>query len=285
MLSVLSTPCTKPAANHSAPRPRDGADDAVAEAGDRVGRVGGVGPVVGDRVVDQAAQRRRLVEGGEALEGAEADVAVAEPDQHRRAGRGGLVAAGRAPRRSRSARRSSRCRRRAPRASRWRGSRARRPSASAGRRRSATRAWCPSPWCRGRAGGRRRGRAAGRRGSRGRRRGRGCRRGTGGRGSAAPAAPGGCRAAARSGRSGAIHSSSERSSRPSARPSGRCGSAAGSRGSRPGGRGRRSPAPSAAWICSGRKRAGVMPEAYARRRAATARRGREPLGCDPDVSS
>ena len=39
------------------------------------------------------AQRLGLAEGGEALEAAEADVAVAEPDQHRRARRRGLVAA------------------------------------------------------------------------------------------------------------------------------------------------------------------------------------------------
>ena len=42
----------------------------------RVGGVGGVGPVVGDRMVDEAAERVGLAEGGEALEGADADVAV-----------------------------------------------------------------------------------------------------------------------------------------------------------------------------------------------------------------
>jgi hypothetical protein len=45
-------------------------------------------------------------------------------------------------------------RRPAPPASRSRGSRARRPSASAARRRSGCRASGPSPWCRGRAAGR-----------------------------------------------------------------------------------------------------------------------------------
>ena len=73
--------------------PGDGADHAVVEAGDRVGRRGGVGPVVGDGVVDQPAERVGLAEGGEALEAADADVAVAEADQHRGAGGRGLVAA------------------------------------------------------------------------------------------------------------------------------------------------------------------------------------------------
>ena len=34
---------------------RDRADHAVEEGGDRVGRLGGVGPVVGDRMLDEAA--------------------------------------------------------------------------------------------------------------------------------------------------------------------------------------------------------------------------------------
>ena len=74
--------------------PGDGADDALVE-GRRPGRArcGRVGPVVGDRMVDEPAERRGVAERGEALEAADADVAVAEADQHRRARRRGLVAA------------------------------------------------------------------------------------------------------------------------------------------------------------------------------------------------
>ena len=93
-LSVLSTPCTKPAANHSAPSVGDGADDAVEEAGDRVGLGGGVGPVVGDRMSTRRRSACGLAQRGEALEAADADVAVAEPDEDRGAGRRRLVAAG-----------------------------------------------------------------------------------------------------------------------------------------------------------------------------------------------
>ena len=110
-----------------------------------------------------------------------------------------------------------------------------------------------SPWCRDRAGARRRGRAPGRRESRGRRRCRGCRRGTDGRGSAAPAARGSCRAAARSGRSGRSTPSSEsppspiraaqRSLRKRSRVSGK---AAGRTASK-------RPSPRRAWTSSGRK--------------------------------
>ena len=78
----------------------------------------------------------------------------------------------------------------------------------------------PSPWCRDRAGapGRSwRHRAAGRTESRARRRSRDCRPGTGARDSAAPAAGAGCRAAARIARSGRPIARPEASARPTAR--------------------------------------------------------------------
>ena len=136
------------------------------------------------------------------LEIADADVAVAEAGQHRRAGRRGLVAAPQLLAGFEQGEGLRRVDARAPRASRSPAPRARRPSASAGRRRGGCTASARCPWCRGRAGGRGR-RAAGRTGSRARRRYRGCTPGTGGRDSAAPAAAGGCRAAARTGRNAA----------------------------------------------------------------------------------
>ena len=213
MLSVLSTPWTKPAAIHSAPSARHGADDAVVEGGDRVGRVGGVGPVVGDRMVDEAAERVGLAERGEALEGADADVAVAEPDQHRRAGRRGLVAAPSASPVSISEKVFEVS---TPSASSISVARISRTPPLSVSRPSPTRdqgVW-PEPLVPRSSRRPSASRGAGRTGSRGRRRGRDCTRGTGGRGSAAPAARGGCRAAARSGRNGAIQSASSRPSRP-----------------------------------------------------------------------
>ncbi len=72
----------------------DRADDPVEEGRDRVGVGGGVGPVVGDGMVDEAAQGRRVAERGEALEAADADVGVREADENGGAGRRRLVAAG-----------------------------------------------------------------------------------------------------------------------------------------------------------------------------------------------
>ena len=110
---------------------------------------------------------------------------------------------------------------------------------------------CRSPWCRGRAGGRRRGRAPGRRGSRGRRRGRGCRRGTDGRGSAAPAAPGGCPAAARSGRSGGSTRASARPSRPTRAAQRSLRKRSCVSGKSAGRTGSKKASPSAAWVVLG----------------------------------
>ena len=252
MLSVLSTPWTKPAANHSAPSRAHGADDRVVEAG-RPGRAPPRLRASSGRCSGRRGGGSRPIspEGREPLEGADADVAVDEADEDRGAGRRGLVAAD-----QRLAGLDQREGLRGVDAERLEhlggedlahAALERQPAVAHAR-----------PGRRARALGAEveqaavaRGRAAGRRGSRGRRRGRGCTRGTGGRGSAAPAARGSCRAAARSGRSGRSRRRRRaRRGRP-APPSGRCGSAAASPGSPRTGPRRRRPSPRSAWARSG----------------------------------
>ena len=155
-----------------------------------------------EAVADELGDILGLVEEGEALEGADADMAVAEPGQHRRAGGRGLVAAPSSL------------------AGLEQGEGLRRVDAQRlehlGRQHLADAALQGQPAVAAAAVGRLAAalgaeveqavldrRAAGRRGSRGRRRCPDCTRGTGGRGSEAPAARSGCRAAARTGRNGA----------------------------------------------------------------------------------
>ncbi len=83
------------AGRHPLPtEPGDPADDVGKERGGALGRVvaPGLRQIGADGVVEQAGDVVRLLESGEALERADADVRVVEPDQHGGARRRGFVA-------------------------------------------------------------------------------------------------------------------------------------------------------------------------------------------------
>jgi hypothetical protein len=85
MLSVLSTPCTKPATIQLATR--------AADREGKVWRAGQLGHVVADDVLEQALHRAPLAQMREALEGPEPDVRMTEAHENRGACGGRLVAA------------------------------------------------------------------------------------------------------------------------------------------------------------------------------------------------
>ena len=246
MLSVLSTPWTKPAAIQRAVSRAARATTAL-EQGRRpvVGRPPAPDSSCSTTWSMSAVDPVGPLEEGVALEGAEADVAPATAAPAPPSASGWARRRAPAPRRSRSARRSARSARPAPPAWRSPAPRAPRPSASGARRRSATRASGPSPWCPRSSS----------------------RPGPGlaqlGEDEAAAVAElgvvnpelvavvalrqrrvDGCPAGARSAPKWAIHSSSVRVSRPDASPPpGRCGSAGSSAGKPPAAPDRRTPAP------------------------------------------
>ena len=88
ILSLLSTPWTKPGREIGGGESRGRRADKV-EQPQRILRVVGAGCSrieVVEAIADERLDVLGFTEEGEALEGADADVAVAEADQHRRAG-------------------------------------------------------------------------------------------------------------------------------------------------------------------------------------------------------